>query len=390
MDQNVEKMQELYVKRCQLFRDTIAFKKPERIPYFANQWTWKFLDAGYTVGEAARDYNKMEQSLDHFLSTYKVDALIDIGSRNPFRVTDALGGSTFYADNESAELNVTDGSAFSLKDYDLILDDYFKALWEKALFNKYPNVKKMSAKEFANASKEFAGLLAIKSKLLIKAKEKYGVFVPSAFGLAGYEFLFNWFRGIKGTAHDIRRDPGKVKAVIAKLDAIYLDPYIELIRKMPHGVDKTLGFDMFSLWLGHTIISSKQFGQFYWPSMKRLFDLAIETDKQMFIFCEGNWLRFAEFVTDYPRGHFAMQVELDNIYDLRKAAPNICLCGGLDVEMMGHGTPKECVDMAKRVIDDLGQDGGLILSENKMCSYANDTKSENLKAVTDFISEYYL
>jgi len=389
MDQNVKKMQFLSIKRCQLFRDTIAFKKPERIPYLSNQWTWKFLDAGYTVGEATRDYSKLEKSLDHFLSTYKVDVLIDVGVRNPFRITDALGGST-YVDDESFELNVDDGAVFSQEDYDLILEDYFKALWEKALFNKYPNAKKMSAKEFANASKEFADLLAIKSKLLIKAKDKYGVFIHSAWSFVAYEFLFNWFRGIKGIAHDIRRDPGKVKAVIAKLDSIYLDPYIELVRKMPRGIDKTMPFDIMTFWLGHTIISSKQFEQFYWPSMKKLFDLAIETDKQMFVFSEGDWLRFAEFLTDYPKGHFAMQVELDNIYDLRKAAPNICLSGGLDVDVLGLGTPQESIDMARRVIDDLGQDGGLILSENKMCSYANDTKSENLKAVTDFISEYYL
>lgn len=389
MAQNVEKVEELYRKRCQMFHDTISFKKPERIPFLSNQWTWKFLDAGFTINEATRDYDKLEQTIDHFLTKYKIDVLIDIGFRNPFRITDALGGST-YIDDDSFDLNVDDGAVISREDYDVILEDYYKALWEKALFNKYPKARNMTVEEFAIASKEYKTLIDVKTKLIAKARNKYGVFIHNEWKFVGYELLLNWFRGIKGIASDIRKDPGKVKAVIEVLDAIFLDPYIELVRKRPHGIDKTIPFDLMPFWLGHTIISSKQFGEFYWPSMKKLFDLTVETDKQMFIFSEGNWMRFAEFVTDYPKGHFAMQVELDNIYDLRKAAPNICLSGGLNVDVMGRGTPQECVDMAKRVIDDLGQDGGLILSENKMCSYANDTKSENLKAVADFASEYYL
>jgi hypothetical protein len=386
MAQDVEK---LYSERCRIFRDAISFRKPERIPFLSNQWTWKFQDAGFSVGEAARDYDKLEQTLDHFFSTYKVDVLLDVGVRNPFRITDALGGST-YVDDENTKLNVDDGAVIAREDYDILVEDYGKMLWEKALFNKFPSARNMSIEDFAKASEEFKKLIDAKTKMLAKARNEYGVHINNEWIFVGYELLFNWFRGIKGIANDIRKDPGKVKAAIAALDAIFLDPYIEMIRKRAKGQDANLPFDMMSLWLGHTIISSKQFGEFYWPSMKKLFDLTIEMDKQMFIFSEGNWQRFADFVTDYPKGHIAMQVELDDIYALRKAAPNICLSGGLNVDVMGHGTPQECVEMAKRVINDLGCDGGLILSENKMCSYPNDTRSENLKAVADFVSGYYL
>ena len=45
--------------------------------------------------------------------------------------------------------------------------------------------------------------------------------------------------------------------------------------------------------------------------------------------------------------------------------------------------------MAKRVIDETGgKEGGLILSENKMCSYPGDTKRENVLAVLEFLETY--
>lgn len=37
--------------------------------------------------------------------------------------------------------------------------------------------------------------------------------------------------------------------------------------------------------------------------------------------------------------------------------------------------------MCKKVIDEVGADGGLILAPNKMLSYPNDCKSENLEAI---------
>ena len=52
--------------------------------------------------------------------------------------------------------------------------------------------------------------------------------------------------------------------------------------------------------------------------------------------------------------------------------------------------PDECVAYTKRLCDELGRDGGFILSEGKMLSYRNDAKAENYKAVCDFVSSYRL
>ena len=64
--------------------------------------------------------------------------------------------------------------------------------------------------------------------------------------------------------------------------------------------------------------------------------------------------------------------------------------GGLTTELLSNGTPEECVAYTKRLCDELGKDGGFILSEGKMLSYRNDSKRENYKAVCDFVNSYRL
>lgn len=92
---------------------------------------------------------------------------------------------------------------------------------------------------------------------------------------------------------------------------------------------------------------------------------------------------------DVVAAHDALgTVERDNPYEVRKQIPNLGIIGGLDVTVMGTGTPGQCVDMAKRAIDELGRDGGFWLGCNKFVTYENDMNSENLKAVSDFVMEY--
>lgn len=66
----------------------------------------------------------------------------------------------------------------------------------------------------------------------------------------------------------------------------------------------------------------------------------------------------------------------------------MALCGGLTSLMMGTASPEECVAHTKKLIDELGSDGGLVLSLNAMGCFPADTKAENLRAVSEFIRTY--
>jgi len=99
-------------------------------------------------------------------------------------------------------------------------------------------------------------------------------------------------------------------------------------------------------------------------------------------------MRFKEFFQDIPKGTVVMHLEDDNIREVRRELPNLALAGGMPLEHLGYGTPEQCVDDAKRLIDDLGE--GYILSMTKNAAYKDDMKRENLLAVMEFCREYKL
>ena len=66
---------------------------------------------------------------------------------------------------------------------------------------------------------------------------------------------------------------------------------------------------------------------------------------------------------------------------LARAAAKSPLCGKL---LLANRSPEK----AKKLCDELGRKGGFILSEGKMLSFRNDCRSDNLKAICDFVSGY--
>jgi hypothetical protein len=71
---------------------------------------------------------------------------------------------------------------------------------------------------------------------------------------------------------------------------------------------------------------------------------------------------------------------------MRKRLPNVALAGGMKTCLLGYGTNEQCVDYATTPIDTLG--AGFVLSQDKMISYRNDVRRENLLAVNEFARNY--
>lgn len=119
-----------------------------------------------------------------------------------------------------------------------------------------------------------------------------------------------------------------------------------------------------------------------------MLDVLAKKGKTVRLFMEGSSERFWEYFKDYPKGTIVMHVEQDDVFKLRKELPNVAIMGGMPVTTLGGGTKQECLDLTKRLCDELGAEGGYIFSEDKMVSFRNDANPENVKAVCDFLREY--
>ena len=383
----------LQQERVQLFRDAANFKKTDRIPYFSSAVTWKVFDAGHTLDEAMTSFSTMEECVRHFLDTYPVDAILDIGIRNQFNVTEAFGSEGYYYYTADV-VGIHDHAHCTLETLEEYQNDPLKYTWEKILPNKYG--EDWEKKDLATWKKTFKEYMAYTKNVIhmgsVTGKE-YGL--PS---LApnnpmkgsiqfGIEELEANLLGIKQLSVALRRGPEILDRFIERWDAEHIDPLIEKILA-GNGPDYKYCFDASIMMLAQNILNPKQFERFYWPSLKRLLDAYAAKKMNVRIFAEGTILRYADYFNDYPKGTLTFHIERDDPFEFRKALPNACIMGGLTTDMLSTASPDECVDYAKRLCDELGKDGGFIISENKMLSYKNDAKAENLAAVTKFVRDY--
>ena len=206
-----------------------------------------------------------------------------------------------------------------------------------------------------------------------------------AFFNPGLEYFVWGFRGIKGTSLDLRRKKQEIKEAIAIIDDFYLPQY-EAAAKAITPEDPHF-FDCSSCPMGHTILSSKQFEEFYWPSYKKHFDITVENGLTNQMFAEGSFANKMEFFQDIPAGHLCTFLESDDPFETHKTLPNVVIAGGSPTSVLANGTKEECIDTAKKFVDELGSEGNYIYAINKMISFPNDVKAENLLAVNEYMKE---
>ena len=206
----------------------------------------------------------------------------------------------------------------------------------------------------------------------------------NGFASLGIEYLFSGLRGIRGISLDMRRVPDKVRAACNALDSISAEPVVQNLMHDVPGPDTGYCFDMLVAILAHTILSKQQWEMFYWPPLKRIIDEVVAKDKTIQLFIEGSFIRFADYFKDYPKGHIAIQIESDDILEVRKAFPNCCVIGGMTSQLLSKGTKEECIDRVKYLVDELGPKG-FILGQDKMMSYRVDANPENVLAVCEYV-----
>ncbi len=378
-------------EKAQLLRDAAKFKKTYRIPTHSNYWTYMILESGHTLGEALYDNELLTQIVCNFHEKYEFDFYNYTGGRNPVRAADAVDGNTYIINDETEALNIKDCSYIEDGEYPELAANPLKFYWEKYLprkCGKLAQPAEIAAPAFAESARELSEYKNMTANLRKLFAEKYQI--PSralGYGQMPIELLFNQIRGIKALSVDLRRRKEEVIAVCHALEDF--NGYRAALnaaknREMPDNTAFLIG----TCCLAHSIMSVKQYEEFYWPWMKPFADVAVEKDGNFLVFCESFFGRHAEFYQDIPKGVLLIQPEQDDPFELRRQLPNAAICGGMKSTLLGSGTKEAVLDFAKKLVDELGRDGGFIMGQDKMMTYRNDAKPENILAVQEFCRNY--
>ncbi|MFZ7134638.1 MAG: uroporphyrinogen decarboxylase family protein [Eubacteriales bacterium] len=384
-------------ERLQIFNEAAGIKRVKRIPFVANIFNWVAYDSPYKLTELLNDPKKITESFLLLEEKYQFDALFFSSlPTNYIRITDPLGGATGHViDDETNSVQVKDISFMNYDELEEFADNPIVFSWTKLMLRKFPLLNSEGA--IAKLKQSMLNMLEYfqADDLTIKIlKEKYQVpnfITPGAImssAILPIEQLYTTYRGIKNTAIDMRKDPIKYKEILIKLEKYYVDPYLKAVGASEYGSTPDAILDTSIALLSHNMMNVKQFEMFLWPHLKMMIDAAAAKGKVIIIYAEGEIMRFIDYFQEIPKGTVILYSENDNIFELKKKLPNICLFGGMPCYMLGRSSKETCVDYAKKLIDELGRDGGYVFSQDKMISFASDCKPENLKAVSELVLTY--
>ncbi len=382
--------QKLY--RAKLFRDATAWKKPDRVPHASMFQLWQVHDAGYKLSEAMSDYAVMEKVTREHQEKYNFDMLVNTGVRNPYLVYKALGSQRYIIDDEKGSINYKDVYYCEHDELPEFAQDYWKFLWEKGMIRKFPwwgeDIPLSRIQKAVDARADFFGYAGRINRILEQEYGLPGFVAPNPFIMISFESVLNYIRGIRGASIDMRKEPAKLDALIETMDRMFFYPALEALKKAPDGPNENYCFDLGTTLLGQNMVNIKQWEKYYWPYLKQILDVAQEKKMTFSLFSQGKLDRFTDYLSSYPKGVISLMLEEDDVFEMRKKLPNCAIMGGMSNLLLGSGTKKQCVDLAKRLIDELGADGGYIMTQTKIGTFRNDGNAENLKAVCDFVREY--
>ncbi|MFQ6015670.1 MAG: uroporphyrinogen decarboxylase family protein [Anaerolineae bacterium] len=131
-----------------------------------------------------------------------------------------------------------------------------------------------------------------------------------------------------------------------------------------------------------TFISPQQFEQFVWPSTQALVEQLVAAGCIVFLHLDGDCTPMLEYLRALPTKKCVLQLENTDIFRAKEiVGDRICLMGNVKSTLLRLGTPQEIQAICRKLIDEVGKDGGFILSSG--CEVPIDARPENVQAMID-------
>ena len=220
----------------------------------------------------------------------------------------------------------------------------------------------------------------------IEAASTAGLGLPSMIGgltKAPFDTLGDTLRGTRGIMLDMYRQPDNLIAAMERLVPIAVEIGVRNATASGNpGVFIPLhkGADGF--------MSNQDFERFYWPTLKAVLMGLIEAGTIPYLFVEGAYNQRLRIIADpdIPAGHTVWMFDRTGMSEVKKALGGwACFGGNVPGSLLKTGTPQEVTTYARRLIDEVAQDGGYILSSGSVIDHANPS---NLHAMIDTGKEY--
>ena len=405
--------QERYQKRLNRVLDAVALKVPDRVPVLLIN---HFLGAKYgniTLKEAYYDPDKWYQANKKMLLELQPDMYqAPCLHINPGEAMNALDFKQIkwpgHGIPEDHSFQFVEGEYMKVEEYDALLDDPsdfavrvylpricgslepFKNLPPlKAFLNGYIVFGMTAAFTQPEVIEAFESLVKA-GRAYLKYSEKEQAFYKEmaefpcwgvAAAIAPFDLISDMLRGMRGSMLDMYRNPDKLLEAQEKLYPMIIGSAI-LNSKMYN-----TQFVFMPLHRGADgFMSIEQFEKFYWPFLKKLIIDTIDAGLIPYVFFEGGYNERLEYLKELPKGKIIAQLDTTDIFKAKEViGDTICIAGNMPVSLLQTGTPEKVKDYTKKLIDEVGRDGGYIMSTRGVLDEADP---ELVKVWVEFTKEY--
>jgi uroporphyrinogen-III decarboxylase len=199
---------------------------------------------------------------------------------------------------------------------------------------------------------------------------------------APLDILADKLRGYIGLTLDMESQPRKVlQACEALVPHLYqvAAATVDPAKQVPIGYWMHRGCVPF--------VRPDQFESHYWPTIKPIIEELWKNGHQTLFYAEGDWTAHLDRFTELPERSIVYHVDRGDLAAAhRKLGHKFCLSGGIPNFLLSYRSADEVRAYARKVIDAVARDGGYIMDAGAIMQ--NDTRPENLRALTEFTREY--
>jgi uroporphyrinogen-III decarboxylase len=198
---------------------------------------------------------------------------------------------------------------------------------------------------------------------------------------APFDHFADDLRGTRGVTIDMFRQPKKLHEAMER----HLQLVIETTIKNYPITDGPIG--MIGLHKGDdTFMSDKQFAEFYWPYLRRLFLAMIDEGLVPMPFAEGRYTNRLKQIADTPPSGVVWWFDQTDMKEAKRILGGICcIAGNVPSSIVMTGTVKKVKEYCRKLIEDCAPGGGFILTGG---AYVDKGRIENLKAMMEAAKEY--
>jgi len=137
---------------------------------------------------------------------------------------------------------------------------------------------------------------------------------------------------------------------------------------------------------GDVFMSDKQFEEFYWPSLRKVFMAMIEEGLVPMPFAEGKYTKRLKQINDTPKSGVVWYFDQTDMAEAKRILGDVsCIAGNVPTSIVMTGTVEQVKENCRQLIESCAPGGGYILAGG---ASIDKGKIENLKAMMESAYEY--